>query len=35
MTPTLDSVTVAAAIILISTFLSYSPELEITGRWPW
>lgn len=35
VTPTLDSVAVLAAIILIRTFLSFSLELEITGRWPW
>jgi len=34
-TPTLASVTVLAAIILIRTFLSWSLELEISGRWPW
>ncbi|WP_188676428.1 DUF1622 domain-containing protein [Subtercola lobariae] len=35
VTPTLDSVAVLAAIILIRTFLSFSLELEITGKWPW
>jgi uncharacterized membrane protein len=35
ITPTLASVAVLAAIILIRTFLSFSLELEITGRWPW
>jgi uncharacterized membrane protein len=35
VSPTLESVTVLAAIILIRTFLSFSLELEITGRWPW
>ena len=34
VSPTLESVTVLAAIILIRTFLSFSLELEITGRWP-
>ena len=33
--PTLDSVAVLAAIVLIRTFLSFSLELEINGRWPW
>ncbi len=33
--PTLTSVGVLAAIVLIRTFLSFSLELEITGRWPW
>jgi uncharacterized membrane protein len=35
ITPTLESVAVLAAIVLIRTFLSFSLELEITGRWPW
>jgi uncharacterized membrane protein len=33
--PTLESVAVLAAIVLIRTFLSFSLELEISGRWPW
>lgn len=33
--PTFPSVGVLAAIVLIRTFLSFSLELEITGRWPW
>jgi uncharacterized membrane protein len=35
VTPTLESVGVLAVIVLIRTFLSFSLELEITGRWPW
>ena len=35
VTPTIQSVVVLAAIVLIRTFLSFSLELEITGRWPW
>jgi uncharacterized membrane protein len=35
VTPTLDSVLVLALIVAIRTFLSFSLELEITGRWPW
>ena len=35
VTPTIRSVVVLAAIVLIRTFLSFSLELEITGRWPW
>jgi uncharacterized membrane protein len=35
VTPTLESVGVLACIVLIRTFLSWSLELEITGRWPW
>ena len=33
--PTLESVTVLGLIVLIRTFLSFSLELEINGRWPW
>lgn len=35
VTPTFESVGVLAIIVLIRTFLSFSLELEITGRWPW
>ncbi|MDF2574790.1 MAG: hypothetical protein K0S05_1702 [Agromyces sp.] len=35
VTPTLESVVVLGIIVLIRTFLSFSLELEITGRWPW
>ena len=35
ITPTLESVGVLAGIVLIRTFLSWSLELEISGRWPW
>jgi uncharacterized membrane protein len=35
VTPTIDSVAVLAVIVVIRTFLSWSLELEITGRWPW
>jgi uncharacterized membrane protein len=35
VTPTLESVGVLALIVLIRTFLSFSLELEISGRWPW
>lgn len=35
VTPTLQSVIVLGAIVLIRTFLSFSLELEIEGRWPW
>src|SRR5262245_4602020 len=34
-TPTFRSVGVLAIIVLIRTFLSFSLELEVTGRWPW
>jgi uncharacterized membrane protein len=32
---TLDNVIVLALIVLIRTFLSYSLEVEIEGKWPW
>ena len=35
VTPTFASVGVLAVIVLIRTFLSFSLELEITGKWPW
>ncbi len=35
VTPTFRSVGVLAVIVVIRTFLSFSLELEITGRWPW
>lgn len=33
--PTLTSVAILAAIVAIRTFLSFSLEVEISGRWPW
>jgi uncharacterized membrane protein len=33
--PTLISVGILAIIVLIRTFLSFSLEVELTGRWPW
>lgn len=33
--PTLSSLAVLAGIVLIRTFLSFSLEVEIDGRWPW
>jgi len=33
--PTFTSVGVLAVIVAIRTFLSFTLELEITGRWPW
>jgi len=33
--PTLTSVAILASIVLIRTFLSFSLEVELTGRWPW
>jgi uncharacterized membrane protein len=35
ITPTRESVTVLAGIVLIRTFLSFSLEVEMTGKWPW
>lgn len=32
---TFESVGVLAAIVLVRTFLSFTLELELTGRWPW
>src|SRR5215471_809457 len=33
--PSLTSLAILAAIVLIRTFLSFSLEVETTGRWPW
>ncbi len=35
VTPNAQGVAVLAGIVAIRTFLSFSLELEITGRWPW
>jgi uncharacterized membrane protein len=35
VTPTLVSIAVLAGIVIIRTFLSFSLEVEIEGRWPW
>ncbi|MFO1036485.1 MAG: DUF1622 domain-containing protein [Geminicoccaceae bacterium] len=35
VTPTFSSVGVLAIIVAIRTFLSWSLELELEGRWPW
>lgn len=32
---TIQNVAVLAVIVLIRTLLSFSIELELTGRWPW
>jgi|SRR6056297_863212 len=32
---TFESVGVLALIVLIRTFLSFTLDLELTGRWPW
>lgn len=33
--PTFESVGVLAVIVAIRTFLSFTLEVELTGRWPW
>ena len=33
--PTVENVLVLGLIVLIRTWLSFSLELEIEGRWPW
>jgi uncharacterized membrane protein len=33
--PTLSQVLVLAVVVLIRTFLSFSLEVELKGRWPW
>ena len=33
--PTFTSVGVLAIIVVIRTFLSFTLELELSGRWPW
>jgi uncharacterized membrane protein len=33
--PTVQSLVVLAGIVLIRTFLSFSLEVEIEGKWPW
>jgi uncharacterized membrane protein len=35
ISPTFVSVGVLAAIVAIRTFLSFTLETEVTGRWPW
>lgn len=35
VTPTFESIGVLAGIVIIRTFLSWSLELEMSGRWPW
>lgn len=33
--PSLTSLAILAGIVLIRTFLSFTLEVEMTGRWPW
>jgi uncharacterized membrane protein len=35
ITPNAESVTILAGVVLIRTFLSFSLQVEMTGRWPW
>jgi uncharacterized membrane protein len=35
VSPTFTSAGVLAIIVLIRTFLSFTLELELSGRWPW
>jgi uncharacterized membrane protein len=35
VSPTFVSVGVLAVIVLVRTFLSFSLEVELEGRWPW
>jgi len=35
ISPTLEQVGVLSIIVLIRTFLSFTLELEIEGKWPW
>jgi uncharacterized membrane protein len=35
VSPTLQNMAVLGVIVIIRTFLSFSLELEINGRWPW
>jgi uncharacterized membrane protein len=35
VSPTFTSAGVLAMIVLIRTFLSFTLELELSGRWPW
>ncbi|MDG4762688.1 DUF1622 domain-containing protein [Solwaraspora sp. WMMD406] len=35
ISPTFSSVGVLALIVAVRTFLSFSLEVELTGRWPW
>ena len=35
VTPTIRSAAILAIIVVIRTFLSFSLEVELEGRWPW
>jgi uncharacterized membrane protein len=35
ISPTLASIAILSGIVLVRTFLSFSLEVELTGKWPW
>ena len=35
VSPTLQNLAVLGVIVIIRTFLSFSLQLEVNGRWPW
>jgi uncharacterized membrane protein len=35
LSPTLVSIAILSGIVLVRTFLSFSLEVELTGKWPW
>lgn len=35
VSPSFTSVGVLASVVLIRTFLSFTLEMEVSGRWPW
>lgn len=35
VSPTIESVVVLGLIVIVRTFLSFSLEVELYGRWPW
>jgi uncharacterized membrane protein len=35
LTPTFTNIGVLALIVLVRTFLAFSLEMEIEGKWPW
>lgn len=35
VTPSIENLAILGLIVLIRTFLSFSLEVEIEGRWPW
>lgn len=35
LTPTFENIGVLALIVLVRTFLAFTLEMEVEGRWPW